>query len=270
MTPVEVVLNRERLIVVCGLVIIAGLAWWWILTGAGTGMSVAAMSTWEIPPPLHPPMIVDWSASYAVIMFFMWWIMMIAMMLPSAAPTILLYAHAHRHARKLGQIDSTVTPTFAFSGGYLLAWMGFSVAATALQWALERAGLVHAMLMWSIDPLLSGTLLVAAGTYQTMPFKHSCLIHCRAPARFLATNFKPGPTGAFQMGITHGAYCLGCCWLLMVLLFAGGIMNLVWIAGLAMLVLAEKALPHGPFIALLGGLAMISGGLWILARAYLM
>ena len=197
-------------------------------------------------------------------MFLMWWIMMIAMMTPSAAPTILLYAQVYRFERKLGRLSGATTPTFAFAMGYLLTWMGFSALATGLQWGFERAGLLHAMLMWSTSSVFSGLLLLAAGGYQLTPLKHACLDHCRTPAHFLAANFKPGAMGALRMGAKHGAFCLGCCWLLMALLFAGGVMNLVWIAGLAILVLAEKVLPHGPWIARTSGVAMCAGGLWLL------
>jgi predicted metal-binding membrane protein len=266
-TPVEALLKRDRHIVICSLIIIAALAWWWVLTGAGTGMSTIAMSTWEFPPPLHPALIQEWTATYSIVMFLMWWVMMIAMMTPSAAPVILLYAHAHRHARKYGTINAASTPIFSFAAGYLLSWAGFSLVATALQLALERAGLMHAMMMWSIEPLLTATVLVTAGLYQLTPLKAACLDHCRSPAQFIAANFKPHPMGALQMGLKHGAFCLGCCWLLMALLFAGGIMNLVWIAGLTILVLAEKNLPRGALIARASGIAMICAGLWILPRA---
>lgn len=263
-TPVEAILKRERLVIAVGLALIAGLSWWWLLIGSGTGMSVLAMSTWAFPPPASAAMTLDWSAGYAVVMFLMWWIMMIAMMTPSAAPTILLYAHVYRFERKLGRLPGATTPTFAFALGYLLAWMGFSALATGLQWGFERTGLMHAMLMWSTSSVFSGLLLLAAGVYQLTPLKHACLDHCRSPAHFLAANFEPGALGALRMGTKHGAYCLGCCWLLMALLFAGGVMNLVWIAGLAILVLAEKVFPYGPWIARISGIAMCAGGLWLL------
>jgi predicted metal-binding membrane protein len=266
-THTEALLKRDRQIVTGGLAIITAVAWWWVLIGAGTGMSTVAMSTWIFPPPLHPPLLQEWSLAYAAIMFLMWWVMMIAMMIPSAAPVILLYAHAHRHARKHGRIDAASTPAFAFALGYLLSWSGFSASATALQWGLERAGLMHAMMMWSIAPLFTSALLVAAGLYQLTPLKAACLDHCRSPAQFIADNFRPDAMGALGMGLKHGTFCLGCCWLLMALLFAGGIMNLFWIAGLSILVLAEKILPKGAMIARLSGIPLIGAGLWILARS---
>lgn len=269
-TATEAILRRERLIVIAGLVLITALAWWWILVGAGTGMSTWAMTTWEFPPPVFGSMVEEWSLSYAVIMFFMWWIMMIAMMTPSAAPMILLYAGAHRFAQTQGKLEAGTTPTFVFALGYLSAWAVFSLIATGLQWSLERVGLIHQMLMWSINPILSATLLIAAGLYQLAPFKNVCLEHCRSPMQFLAENFKPGALGALKMGWKHGLFCLGCCWFLMVLLFAGGIMNLVWIAGLTIFVLIEKIAPHGLWIARVAGIVMLGVGSSNLITEYLL
>ena len=251
------------MIVLAGLIAISALAWWWIIAGAGTGMSTTAMTTWQFPPPVRPFMQMDWSFSYAVIMFFMWWIMMIAMMTPSASPMILLYARAYRHGRTHGQDESAVAPTFSFLIGYLAAWAAFSLIAVSLQWGLERAGVLHQMMMWSLSPVFSGSLLIIAGVYQLTPFKNVCLEHCRSPVEFLSRNFRPGSVGAFRLGWKHGLYCLGCCWFLMALLFAGGIMNLVWIAGLAILVLIEKLAPGGQWIAKIAGIAMVLAGIWV-------
>ena len=216
-TPVEALVKRERLIVIAGLISITALAWWWLLNGAGTGMSVMAMTTWSFPPPVRAPFVEDWSPGYAVLMFLMWWIMMIAMMTPSAAPVILLYARAYRYEQKLGKIGSGVVPTQSFLLGYLVSWMAFSAAATYLQWGLERAGLVHAMLMWSINVPFSAVLLIIAGVFQFSPLKNACLAQCRSPAQFLAENFRSGVSGAFGLGFKHGLFCLGCCWALMAL-----------------------------------------------------
>lgn len=265
-TPIETLLRRERLIVCIGLALLMALSWSWVLVGSGTGMSALAMSTWTFPPPVHAAALSDWNAAHAIVMFFMWWIMMIAMMTPSAAPTILLYARAYRHENRAGKIEQPSPQTFAFALGYLVAWLGFSLVATGLQWALERAGILHATMMWSIEPLATASLLLAAGVYQLTPSKSVCLEHCRSPAQFLAANFQPGARGALRMGMRHGAFCLGCCWLLMALLFAGGIMNLVWIAGLSIIVLVEKILPHGPAIARTLGVVMVATGLLVLAR----
>ena len=260
-TAVEALLRRQRLIVVAGLVLITALAWWWVAIGAGTGMSVLAMTTWQFPPPVRPSMIETWTPGYALVKFFMWWIMMIAMMTPSASPMVLLYGRAYRHEQRQGKLAPGIVPTFIFVLGYLLAWGVFSAIATGLQWGLERAGLIHQMLMWSINPLFSAAILIVAGLYQLTPLKTACLKHCRSPAQFLSQNFRPGVAGAARLGWKHGLYCLGCCWFLMALLFAGGIMNLVWIAGLAVFVLIEKVAPKGELVARIAGVAMVVIGL---------
>ena len=167
-----------------------------------------------------------------------------------------------------GKLPAGAVPTFVFVLGYLLSWAAFSGAATGLQWGLERVALIHQMMMWSINPIFTAALLIAAGLYQLTPLKTVCLEHCRSPAQYLAQHFRPGAAGAFRLGWRHGAYCLGCCWFLMALLFAGGIMNLVWIAGLAVYVLIEKVAPNGQLIARMAGAAMVLVGLWVAAGTY--
>jgi predicted metal-binding membrane protein len=191
--------------------------------------------------------------------------MMIAMMIPSAAPMILLYARVFRHGQARGQIAASLVPTGAFAAGYLVCWLGFSALATALQYTLEQAALVHGMWMWSTSRWLTAGLFVAAGLFQLTPVKAACLEHCRAPAAFLSRHWRPGRLGAFRLGLVHGAYCLGCCWALMLLLFAAGIMNLVWIAGLAILVLLEKLAPFGANLAPLSAALLIGAGLYVAA-----
>jgi predicted metal-binding membrane protein len=149
--------------------------------------------------------------------------------------------------------------------GYLVVWTGFSALATTLQWALEQATLLSAMMV-STSPLLGGALLITAGAYQMTPLKQACLIHCRSPVQFLSSHWRKGTGGAFRMGLAHGLYCLGCCWVLMVLLFVGGVMNLLWIAALAGFVLAEKIIPRGVLFGRIMGGAMILGGLWLMAQ----
>jgi len=265
MTATEALLRRERLIVGTGVIFLCLLCWLHIFLGAGTGMSTLATTSWQFPPPARiSSTTAPWDSSYWIIVTLMWWIMMIAMMVPSAAPTILLYARVCRHAQKKGQVDDAVIPTAAFVAGYLLAWLVFSLAATALQWSLERAGLMHAMMMWSTNSVLSGLFLLVAGIYQLSPMKSVCLKHCRAPADFLSRSWRNGQSGAVRMGLEHGFYCVGCCWFLMALLFVGGIMNLVWIAGLAVFVLVEKLAPHGHSIGRASGLLMIAAGGYLL------
>ncbi|HXQ15757.1 MAG TPA: DUF2182 domain-containing protein [Caulobacteraceae bacterium] len=186
-------------------------------------------------------------------------------MTPSAAPAILLYARAYRHAIAQGQVQDGLAPTGAFAAGYLLVWLAFSVAAAALTWALERVGLTSAMMMGSQSRWFSAAILIAAGAYQLSPFKSVCLAHCRAPASFLSRFWRPRASGALRLGAIHGAYCVGCCWLLMALLFVVGVMNLVWIAALAGLVLIEKVVPRGEWVARIVGVVLIGWGVVTLA-----
>lgn len=263
---IEHLLKRDSLLVASSLGLLTALSWAWVLLGAGTGMSTLAMTTFQFPPPVMDGVAMSWTPHYALIMLAMWWIMMIAMMIPSAAPMILLYARVARHAQTRGQIPAGTLPTATFVSGYLAAWFAFSALATAAQWLLEKAGLLHAMLMWSTSTTLTGALLLAAGLFQLTPLKKACLEHCRAPADYLSRHWRNGHGGAFRMGAVHGTYCLGCCWALMALLFAGGIMNLVWIAGLTILVLIEKVVPWGARMGqVLAGLLCVSG-LWLLAQ----
>ena len=254
---------------------LCALAWLYIVTGAGLGMSAWEMTTLSLFPHQQAADMMPacpawtwaarrrcgaWAFATWALMIAMWWIMMIAMMTPSAAPTILLYARVHRHAARAGPVQDRLAPTGAFAAGYLLVWLGFAVAAAALHWALERAGLVSAMMMGSQSRWLSGAVLIAAGLYQLSPLKNACLAHCRAPASFLSRHWRPGASGALRLGAMHGAYCVGCCWMLMALLFVGGVMNLVWIAALAVLVLIEKLLPAGPWVGRGAGVALIVWG----------
>jgi predicted metal-binding membrane protein len=264
-TPAEVLLARDRLIVLAGLAAIILGAWVYLLSGSGTGMSVFAMSTWRFPADLSWAVMPasPWNAGYWLLMLVMWWVMMIAMMTPSAAPVILLYARVARQPRS-SEGGRMMVPTASFAAGYLAGWFGFSLAATAAQWLLERAGLMSQMLMWSTSAKLSAALLIAAGAYQLSPLKNACLTRCRSPVAFIARHWRKGQSGAFRMGAIHGATCVGCCGGLMILLFAGGLMNLLWIAGLSAVVLVEKLLPRGPLVARIAGLGLIAWGALLL------
>jgi predicted metal-binding membrane protein len=187
----------------------------------------------------------------------MWWVMMVAMMLPSATPVLLLFARVQRKAHA----DAVPwVPAALFAAGYLLAWGGFSLAATALQWSLESARWLSPMLETTSRWLGAGVLL-AAGLWQLTPLKARCLGHCRTPLSFLLGHWRDGPVGALRMGLEHGAFCLGCCWFLMVLLFFGGVMNLYWIVGLAVFVLLEKTIPLGHWLARMTGIALVIWGI---------
>ncbi len=235
------------------------LAWVALLLGAGTGMDPAAMSGWLMPLALSPALSGDWSLSYWLIAFFMWAAMMVAMMLPSASPMVLLYARVLRQAERQRRTAKVSASIAAFASAYLALWILFSLLAVKLQWALEQAGAMSAMMSSRVPPL-SGALLIAAGLYQLTPLKSACLRHCRAPVQFIAAHWRPGIRGAWRMGLAHGLYCLGCCAVLMLLLFVGGVMNLVWIAGLTLFVVIEKLAPFGAWAAKAIAALLIAGG----------
>ncbi|WP_433989107.1 DUF2182 domain-containing protein [Sulfitobacter sp. TBRI5] len=202
-----------------------------------------------------------WSASYFLLVFLMWWVMMVAMMLPSILSTVLLQASLMRHA---GRGNSVQAVSAAFLSGYLLAWAGFSLAATAVQWTLEVAGVVSATMMTLIDTVPGALVLISAGIYQFTPLKVACLEHCRSPAKFLTERRRFGVAGALRMGAEHGTYCLGCCWFLMALLFVGGIMNLYWIVALTVFVALEKLTPWGIVLSQAAGVGLVAWGGWVI------
>jgi predicted metal-binding membrane protein len=264
---IETLLRHDRAIIATALALLTALAWLALLQGAGTRMSATAMTTWQFPPPRVTPEPGVWNAVYWLTMLTMWWVMMVAMMTPSAAPMILLYARVARQAPGQSAPDRALGPSAAFAAGYLVCWLGFSVVAVALQFALERLGLVDGMTMWSVNAWLTGALFLAAALYQLSPLKAGCLTHCRSPAAFLARHRRPGTRGVFRLGLIHGAYCVGCCWVLMLLLFAAGIMNLVWIAGLAIFVLVEKVSPFAARLAPLTAGLLAAAGLYAMLAA---
>lgn len=238
-------LRHERALVVAALLVVIALSWAWLVLGAGIEMDRMDMGGGQTM--LMAP---AWTAGYAALTFVMWAVMMAAMMLPSAAPTVLLVDALAR------QRGSGIAAAGWFTSGYLVVWAGFSLIATGLQWALVRAALLNDD-MASASPALVGVLLIAAGLYQWTPLKRACLAHCRAPFDFLTRHWSRGP---FRAGLHHGLFCVGCCWMLMALLFAFGLMNLLWIAVLALFVLIEKLLPLGGRISWLTGLALIVWG----------
>lgn len=248
MTRLEQLLRRDQIIVVGALLFVTILAWAYMFSGAGMNMSSGEMDSMNMQ--------IAWTPGYATIVFLMWWIMMVAMMLPSASPTVLLFAKINRQRREAGKAY-VAAGTFAF--GYLLTWGLFSALATAVQWALAGSGLLS-MAMVSTNETLSAAILIAAGLWQFTPLKRACLRHCRSPFHFVVSGFRPGEFGALRMGMEHGAFCLGCCWFLMALLFYGGVMNLYWIASLALYVLIEKTVTAGDWFARLAGAGLIAWG----------
>ena len=207
-----------------------------------------------------------WTMVDGVFMFLMWAIMMVGMMLPSAAPMTLLYAGMVCKAERQG---TPMAPTAAFVAGYLAMWCLFSVGATLAQWGLHEAAMLSPMMVAN-SQVLGAALLMMAGVFQLTPWKAVCLDHCRSPAHFIAQHWRSGASGAFRLGLHHGAFCLGCCWALMGLLFVGGVMNLLWIAGITIFVFLEKVLPVGVWANRFGwfaGFGLILSGIGVLVIA---
>jgi predicted metal-binding membrane protein len=243
-------LRRDRAVVLAGLVAVIMLAWAYLILGAGIEMDEMDMGGGQIMM-MAPP----WTLGYAALIFLMWAIMMVAMMLPSAAPTILLVTALGR--------DRIAPVAVPFAFGYLLVWIGFSLAATALQFGLDRGGVLSETMATS-SAALAGIVLIVAGAYQWTPLKQACLRHCRSPLAFLLGRWRQGAWGAVTNGMRHGLFCLGCCWMLMVLLFVGGLMNLLWVGALALLVLIEKTLPWGGRTSRATGAALVVWGVVML------
>lgn len=265
----EAVLRRDRLIVAGALVGIAVLAWAYVLwLAADMDMDGMIMSGYRMVPAgmgMMAPAAAPWSAVEFTFVFVMWAVMMVGMMAPSAAPMILMYARVARQETKAGR---PLAATGWFAAGYFLAWAGFSLAATLVQWALERQALLDAS-MASANIRLGAIVLIAAGMYQWLPIKNVCLVQCQSPLRFVMSHngFRSDALGGLRLGLLHGIYCVGCCWVLMALLFVVGVMNVLWIALLALLVLLEKLTPWGRWIARVAGVICIAAGIWMLLSA---
>ncbi|WP_165982817.1 DUF2182 domain-containing protein [Dankookia rubra] len=265
-SPVERVLARDRFAVLAALVGLTGLSWVYLVMMAGDMQRMAdAPAMPDMPGMTQGGMnmlrAAPWTATHFAMMLGMWAVMMVGMMLPAAAPMILFFATFARRSREQGH---TVAPVGAFVAGYLVVWSAFALAATTLQWGLDRLSLLSPH-MTTISPVLGGTILIAAGLYQWSPFKDACLGLCRSPIAFVMGHWRTGASGAFRMGVEHGAFCVGCCWALMALLFVGGVMNLLWVAAITLAVLTEKLAPRGRWIAKAFGAALVFGGIWIAA-----
>jgi predicted metal-binding membrane protein len=247
---------RDTAFAIAGLALVIACAWAY-LTPASLDMygRMEGAAAWMMEA--------TWDAGYVLLIFLMWAAMMVAMMLPSALPTILLF---HKAIRNDPGVGSPFRRMFAFAAGYILAWSGFSVVATLLQWSLAEAALLSPMMV-SASPWLGGALLIVAGVYQWTPFKYACLRHCRSPMAFLMEHWRPGMPRALRLGLRHGLNCVGCCWALMLLLFVGGVMNLLWIGAITAFVLMEKLAPYGAQGGRLSGLALMLAGAWVLTSA---
>src|SRR5215470_1486889 len=265
-SSLELVLRRDRLVVAGALGVVVALAWSYVLwLAADMDMGGMDMSEFRMIPAgmgLMVPTNAPWKAIEFAFVFVMWTVMMVGMMAPSAAPMILMYARVGRQAAAEG---TPFAATGWFAGGYFLAWIGFSLVATVGQWTLERSTLLDVE-MASASDAVGGAFLIAAGIYQWTPLKDVCLTQCQSPILFLMCHggFRRDALGCLLLGLRHGAYCVGCCWMLMALLFVGGVMNVLWIALLAVLILLEKIFRSGRWIARAAGATFLAAGAWLL------
>jgi predicted metal-binding membrane protein len=254
---IEAVIRRDRLIIGLGLLGITGVAWAYMVHEAramgSTGVCHCAGMKMS-GPDLQP-----WSPLQLIPLFLMWTEMMVAMMIPSAAPLLLTFASVNRKRREQQQ---PFVSTGIFLLGYLLVWTAFSALAALAQWALHSLSLLSPMMV-SSSSVLGVMLLIGAGLFQWSPLKQSCLIQCASPLAFLMKDWREGKGGALVMGVKHGVYCAGCCWLLMGLLFVAGVMNMWWVGVISVFVLLEKALPRKVLVSKIAGLILVLWGLWL-------
>ena len=279
---VNVSLWRDRAIVMIAITAITVVAWIYLLLLAGrmaaptaADAAMASMSAsgsmagmdmaGEIGAAVQPAFRL-WSGADFAFVFSMWAVMMVGMMTPSVAPMVLLYAAVGRNAAANGR---PLVATGWFMAGYLFAWMAFSAVATGAQWMLTRLAVLTPM-MDSASAIFGGLVLMAAGVYQWSTFKETCLRQCQTPLGFLMRRggFRATPFATIRLGAEHGAYCVGCCWALMMLLFVGGVMNILWIAGLTILILVEKLVATGRLIPRIAGAVIATGGVFVLVRTF--
>ena len=218
-------------------------------------LGVVAARMGDMSSVLAMPMTSAWSSIQIALMVAMWVVMMAAMMLPSAVPMVLTYDRLHRSSAA-----EQVGSTSLFVAGYVIVWSGFAVVAAGLQWLLHAMALVDGMGEVT-QRGIAGLLLLGAGIFQLSPVKRRSLAACRTPLGFLTASWRDGKRGALGMGLHHGTLCLRCCWALMALLFVLGVMNLIWVALLSIFVIAEKFSTRGEAISMIGGVAMMLGGM---------
>ena len=247
------ILRREQLIIGGCLAAMVLIAWSYLLH------SKATMADMDMPG-----MVMPWGAMGILLLFVMWAVMMVGMMVPSAAPMILAFLTVNRRRRTTAK---PLVPVGIFLAGYLAVWTAYSAVATLAQWGLHKAALLSPA-MAATSPVLSGGLLFAAGVFQWTPLKRVCLKGCRSPLSFLMSEWRDGTAGAFVMGLRHGSYCMGCCWILMALLFVAGVMNLFWVAVIALFVMAEKVLVRGELLGHVTGVALVIAGIALMARLW--
>jgi predicted metal-binding membrane protein len=253
----ETILRRERLILGGCLAAMVVLAWLYLVR------SKMAMPDMKMPGmvmlDLH-----EWRPTTVLLLFVMWTVMMVAMMVPSAAPMILAFLTVNQRRQAAAR---PLVPVTIFLLGYLAVWTAFSAVATLAEWGLHQAALLSTT-MTATSTALNGGLLIAAGVFQWTPLKRACLKGCRSPLSFLMSEWREGTAGAFVMGLRHGTYCVGCCWVLMALLFVAGVMNLFWVAGIALFVMAEKILAKGELIAHVAGVVLVIAGAALMAHLW--
>jgi predicted metal-binding membrane protein len=256
-SPLAYILNKDRFIVLTALFILCVLAWLYIiyLYRQMNPMNMDAIF-------FAMPMTAKWSRADFLLLFLMWFVMMIAMMTPSVAPLILIFTAINRKRR---QQQNPFVPSGYLLTGYFLVWAAFSLFATFLQWLLQRVSLLNPEMI-TTSKILGGIILIIAGTFQFTPLKNTCLNYCRAPISFIHHHWKEGKHGALRMGLQNGMYCLGCCWILMMLLFVSGIMNIFWIAVITLFVVLEKVIPKVKFVSPVAGISLIAFGIIILLR----
>jgi predicted metal-binding membrane protein len=239
--------------VICGIAAVSAIAWAYMCYLAWS------MKGMDMGPELSMPHMAAWGPADFVLTFVMWAVMMVAMMVPSAAPMILMFATINRKRRIQ---ESPVAPTGVFALGYVGAWAWYSALATIGQWGLHKAALLSPAMV-NTSPIVGGALLLAAGVFQFTPLKYACLTRCRSPLQFLLNEWREGTWGAFLMGLRNGNYCVVCCWALMALMFVGGVMNLLWMAAIAVVVLVEKVAPAPALLGKAGGVVLSVWGVWM-------
>lgn len=256
-TPLANVLKKDRFITLTALFLICVLAWLYIIY-LYNQMYPMNMDSLFFAMPMTP----QWSWTDFVLLFLMWFVMMIAMMAPSVSPLVLIFTLLNR---KRQQHQNPYVPSGYLLSGYFLVWAAFSLFATLLQWLLQQVALLNPEMV-TTSKLLGGIILIMAGMFQFTPLKNTCLRNCRSPIGFIHQHWKDGKSGALRMGIQNGIYCLGCCWILMILLFVSGIMNILWITIISLFVLIEKVLSSIKFISPIAGIALITYGIIVLLQ----
>lgn len=255
----DALIKRDRWVVLSGVFGITLIAWWYMAVEARAMAATGVCECFGLK--MTGPDMKSWGAVEFIALFLMWAEMMVAMMAPSVSPMLLTFASVNRKRRERG---GPYVGTAIFLLGYIIIWTLFSLVAAAGQWILHRNALLSPMMV-SANPLLGGTLLIAAGAFQWSPWKRSCLTHCQTPLQFVMSDWREGRVGALIMGLKHGTYCTGCCWLLMALLFVAGVMNLVWIALISAFVLVEKF--AGINLGRITGVFLGAWGIWMLLQS---